>query len=161
MTTAAWERDIARWAGDVSNQRNTPEYCANASCLDQQNRLYGTAVSRSMFALTHRFLRKIGADTKSRTRDLLITNQLLYQLSYVGLLTVLQRAALFAFAGRSARKTRRYCGFIPIFTRFLDKPPCLATTRYSPRIFLRSRLHPDPAGDPDRRKRQWPLSFAV
>ena len=25
-----------------------------------------------------------GADTKSRTRDLLITNQLLYQLSYVG-----------------------------------------------------------------------------
>ena len=26
----------------------------------------------------------IGADTKSRTRDLLITNQLLYQLSYAG-----------------------------------------------------------------------------
>ena len=25
-----------------------------------------------------------GADTKSRTRDLLITNQLLYQLSYAG-----------------------------------------------------------------------------
>ena len=32
-------------------------------------------------ALSHRFN---GADTKSRTRDLLITNQLLYQLSYVG-----------------------------------------------------------------------------
>ena len=26
-----------------------------------------------------------GADTKSRTRDLLITNQLLYQLSYAGI----------------------------------------------------------------------------
>ena len=26
-----------------------------------------------------------GADTKSRTRDLLITSQLLYQLSYVGI----------------------------------------------------------------------------
>ncbi len=26
----------------------------------------------------------VGADTKSRTRDLLITSQLLYQLSYVG-----------------------------------------------------------------------------
>ena len=30
------------------------------------------------------FLRKYGAGTKSRTRDLLITNQLLYQLSYAG-----------------------------------------------------------------------------
>jgi hypothetical protein len=27
----------ARPAGDVSNQRNTPEYCANASSRDQQN----------------------------------------------------------------------------------------------------------------------------
>jgi hypothetical protein len=27
---------------------------------------------------------EFGADTKSRTRDLLITSQLLYQLSYVG-----------------------------------------------------------------------------
>ena len=31
---------------------------------------------------------KFGADTKSRTRDLLITSQLLYQLSYVGELVV-------------------------------------------------------------------------
>ena len=31
-----------------------------------------------------RFFGILGADTKSRTRDLLITSQLLYQLSYVG-----------------------------------------------------------------------------
>ena len=36
-------------------------------------------------ALTISFSRsKVGAATKSRTRDLLITNQLLYQLSYSG-----------------------------------------------------------------------------
>ncbi len=44
-------------------------------------------------------LRKIGAGTRNRTTDLLITNQLLYQLSYAGEMTVLQRAALFAFTG--------------------------------------------------------------
>ena len=41
----------------------------------------------------------IGAGTKSRTRDLLITNQLLYQLSYAGFLfgfTVLRLAGLLA-----------------------------------------------------------------
>ena len=47
--------------------------------------------------------RLIGAGTRNRTTDLLITNQLLYQLSYAGFLTVLQRAALFAFAMQSAR----------------------------------------------------------
>ncbi len=33
-----------------------------------------------------------GADTKSRTRDLLITNQLLYQLSYAGVGAIIEIA---------------------------------------------------------------------
>ena len=34
----------------------------------------------------------IGADTKIRTRDLLITNQLLYQLSYAGVGAIIEIA---------------------------------------------------------------------
>ena len=36
------------------------------------------------------FLRLSGADVGIRTPDLLITNQLLYQLSYIGLLSILK-----------------------------------------------------------------------
>ena len=39
---------------------------------------------QSLLALTLYFLEKFGAGTRNRTTDLLITNQLLYQLSYAG-----------------------------------------------------------------------------
>ena len=42
--------------------------------------------------ITHVSLCFIGADTKSRTRDLLITNQLLYQLSYAGVGAIIEIA---------------------------------------------------------------------
>jgi hypothetical protein len=42
----------------------------------------------------------IGADTKSRTRDLLITNQLLYQLSYAG------AGAIIETGGRGSKPAR-------------------------------------------------------
>ena len=43
--------------------------------------LHGKVLENVLTAIN---LTDIGADTKSRTRDLLITNQLLYQLSYAG-----------------------------------------------------------------------------
>ena len=51
-------------------------------CPKKQNGL-------GIFNLSHCF---IGADSRNRTRDLLITNQLLYQLSYAGVLIWLGRA---------------------------------------------------------------------
>ncbi len=41
------------------------------------------------------FLLESGAESRTRTDDLLITNQLLYQLSYFGLLHRLYRCARF------------------------------------------------------------------
>jgi|GEM_PF-2315864 hypothetical protein len=42
------------------------------------------------FELIGRMIEEDGAGNKSRTRDLMITNQLLYQLSYTGRVGILQ-----------------------------------------------------------------------
>ena len=44
-----------------------------------------------MVLLYHKFLRiiKNGADGRDRTCDLLVTNELLYQLSYIGTLSII------------------------------------------------------------------------
>ena len=52
-----------------------------------------------------------GAATKSRTRDLLITNQLLYQLSYSGTLTLMAVMALMALITLMALSGCRQKGF--------------------------------------------------
>ncbi len=50
----------------------------------------------------------IGADTANRTRDLLITNQLLYQLSYAGYFLCLQQGDIVGIYLIKARITDRY-----------------------------------------------------
>ena len=45
---------------------------------------YKTRRHKKSPSISRRAFQISGADTKSRTRDLLITSQLLYQLSYVG-----------------------------------------------------------------------------
>ena len=47
----------------------------------------------------HYFAVSTGAGTRSRTRDLLITSQLLYQLSYTGVTVEVVRILLIAFYG--------------------------------------------------------------
>ena len=52
-----------------------------------------------------------GAGTKSRTRDLLITNQLLYQLSYTGFgLEYVEGGGLFRFRATLTRVLRTIVG---------------------------------------------------
>ena len=56
----------------------------------------------------------LGAGTRSRTRDLLITNQLLYQLSYAGVvfqLTLAGVANYWLFVPRTQGRTTPYCPF--------------------------------------------------
>ena len=53
------------------------------------------------------FPRKYGAGTRNRTTDLLITNQLLYQLSYAGFgLEFVEGRGLFPFRGPLTRLLR-------------------------------------------------------
>ena len=52
-------------------------------CADHQKKKGAFPGNRAFFCLS-------GADVGIRTPDLLITNQLLYQLSYIGLLSILK-----------------------------------------------------------------------
>ncbi len=66
-------------------------------CLHTKKRLTVEALSRCLY----------GAGTTNRTRDLLITNQLLYQLSYAGIVCLLGRWRIIRFSGLPDKGCRR------------------------------------------------------
>ena len=65
-----------------------------------------------MRSLEARRVRETGAGSRNRTRDLLITNQLLYQLSYAGkaLRIIAQHTAQLSYAGTGKSIADRHAG---------------------------------------------------
>ncbi len=72
------------------NAQAAPHVDSRSPCNPRKALLRGPLKKKGAFPGNCAFFRLHGADVGIRTPDLLITNQLLYQLSYIGLPSILK-----------------------------------------------------------------------